>query len=119
MKAGSVRAGRCDALRRIAFALTAAVLASISIAADTDFIVIQKNREFSVKELTVKVGDRVMFVNNDTVTHNVYSDTKGVEFEIELQPPGRTDSVRFSRPGVADVKCAIHPNMKLRVEVKP
>ena len=118
MSAGGDQIGRYPVLRRVAYALAAAVLASAGLAADSGFTVIQKNREFSVRELTVKVGDRVTFVNNDTVTHNVYSDTKGAEFEIELQPPGRTDSVRFSRPGVAEVKCAIHPTMTLRVEVK-
>ena len=98
--------------------LAAAVLASVGIAAASDVTVIQRSREFSLRQLTIDAGDRVTFINNDTVTHNVYSETKGSEFEIELQPPGRTDSVRFSRPGVVEVKCAIHPNMKLRVDVK-
>lgn len=91
----------------------------MGIAADAEFTVIQRNREFSVRQLAIGVGDRVVFINNDTVTHNVYSETKGAEFEIELQPPGRTDSVRFARPGIVQVRCAIHPNMMLRVEVKP
>jgi len=84
-----------------------------------EFTVVQRNREFSVPELEVRVGDQVMFVNGDNVTHNVYSETKGAEFEIELQPPGRSDSVRFSNPGPVDVRCAIHPSMRLRVHVKP
>ena len=99
--------------------VAAVSLASVGIAAAADVTVIQKNQEFSVRQLTIDMADRVTFVNNDTVTHNVYSETKGSEFEIELQPPGRTDSVRFSRPGVVEVRCAIHPNMKLRVDVKP
>jgi len=86
--------------------------------AGADFTVIQRNQEFSVRQLTVKVGDRVTFVNSDTVTHNVYSETRGSEFEIELQPPGRADSVRFSRPGVVEVRCAIHSLMKLHVDVR-
>ena len=101
------------------FALAAVVLASATIAAAADLSIVQKNREFSVRQVTIDTGDRITFVNSDTVTHNVYSETKGAEFEIELQPPGRSDAVRFSRPGVVEVRCAIHPNMRLRVDVKP
>ena len=93
------------------------VAAGIAWAAD--FTVVQQNQQFSVPELQVRVGDRVTFINNDTVTHNVYSETKGMEFEIELQPPGRKDSITFARPGTVEVRCAIHSAMKLRVDVKP
>jgi plastocyanin len=103
---------------RILPVILGAALGSVCAAGAADFTVRQKNREFSVRQLTLKVGDQVTFVNSDTVTHNVYSATKGLEFEIELQLPGRSDTVRFARPGVAEVTCAIHPNMKLRVDVK-
>ena len=97
----------------------AAALFIAGVAWAADFTVAQKNREFSVAELEIRVGDRVTFVNSDSVTHNVYSETKGAEFEIELQPPGRSDTVRFSNPGPVEVRCAIHPTMRLRVNVKP
>ena len=96
-----------------------ALLAAAGLAWAADHTVVQQNQQFSVRDLQVRVGDRVTFVNNDTVTHNVYSETKGLEFEIELQPPGRSDSVTFTRPGTVDVRCAIHSGMKLRVDVKP
>lgn len=98
--------------------LLAALLIATGIAGAADFTVVQRNQEFSVRELEVRVGDRVTFVNGDTVTHNVYSETKGMEFEIELQPPGRKDTVSFARPGTVEVRCAIHSGMKLRVDVK-
>ena len=105
--------------RRKQSALAAMFLASAGVAAAADLSIFQKNREFSVRQVTIDVGERITFVNSDTVTHNVYSETKGSEFEIELQPPGRSDSVRFSRPGIVEIRCAIHPNMRLRVEVRP
>jgi plastocyanin len=105
-----------NANRAVIVALGACV-AAIALAAD--FSVVQKNQAFSVRELEVRVGDRITFVNGDNVTHNVYSETKGLEFEIELQPPGRSDTVTFARPGTVDVRCAIHSAMKLRVDVKP
>jgi plastocyanin len=104
-------------LRKTGFVLVAALAAAGAVSAP-EFTVVQKNLEFSVRHLAIKVGDRVTFVNNDAVTHNVYSDTKGLAFEIELQPPGRADTVQFSRPGLAEVRCAIHPGMRLSVEVR-
>jgi plastocyanin len=83
-----------------------------------DFTIIQKNSTFSVHQITIKVGDRITFVNADSANHNVYSETKGSEFEI-LQRPGRSDAVRFSQPGSVEVQCAIHPDMRLEVQVRP
>jgi plastocyanin len=96
-----------------------ALLAAAGLAWAADFTVVQRSQEFSVRDLEVRVGDRVTFVNGDNVTHNVYSETKGMEFEIELQPPGRSDSITFARPGTLEVRCAIHSGMRLRVDVKP
>ena len=96
-----------------------ALVAAAGIALAADYNVVQRNQEFSVRAIEVRVGDRITFVNGDNVTHNVYSETKGMEFEIELQPPGRSDTVTFARPGTVDVRCAIHSAMKLRVDVKP
>jgi plastocyanin len=81
--------------------------------------VAQKDKNFSVREVALKVNEPLVFINEDSVTHNVYSVTKGMEFEIRTQQPGQTDSIRFSHEGDAEVLCAIHPKMKLRVMVKP
>ena len=106
-------------MERILARLTLGVLLiAASGAGAADVTVIQKNRAFSVQRLAVKVGDQVTFVNQDGVNHNVYSETKGLAFDF-AQPPGRSDTVRFSRPGVAQVQCAIHPVMKLEVQVNP
>jgi plastocyanin len=82
-----------------------------------DITVVQKNKTFSTQQVQVKVGDRIVFMNEDSVTHNVYSLTKGLEFEIKTQEPGKSDAVKFDRPGVAVVECAIHPKMKVNVQV--
>jgi plastocyanin len=103
-------------MRLHAFAIAAGLcLAGSALAAD--LTVTQKDKAFSTKDVQVKVGDRVVFVNEDTVTHNVYSLTKGQEFEIKTQLPGKADAVKFDRPGVALVECAIHPKMKVSVHV--
>jgi plastocyanin len=94
------------------------VVLAAGAAVGADFTVVQKNRAFSAKQLTVKVGDQVVFLNQDDVRHNVYSETKGLEFDL-IQPPGSSNTVRFAQPGTATVQCAIHPVMKLEVRVTP
>ena len=57
-------------------------------------------------------------MNEDNVTHNVYSITQGFEFEIKTQEPGKTDSVRFDREGTGSSWSARStPKMKLNVRV--
>jgi plastocyanin len=82
-----------------------------------DHQVSQKGRQFDPVELRVRAGDRVVFRNDDDVTHNVFSKTVGAEFNVKLQEPGSESPVVMERPGVVDVRCAIHPKMKLRVVV--
>jgi len=78
----------------------------------------QKDRTFSQTEITVKVGDKVVFKNLDEVTHNVFSVTAGMEFDLRRQAPGGSSAVPFDKEGTAEVRCSIHPKMKLIVHVK-
>lgn len=77
----------------------------------------QRDRSFGIAELVVKVGDTVTFINNDIYGHNVYSETKGAEFDIGLQEPGETLDVTFEEAVIAKVRCRIHPRMRLRITV--
>jgi plastocyanin len=80
--------------------------------------VIQKDRLFNQSEITVKAGDKITFKNNDDITHNVFSMTPGMEFDLRRQAPGATSTVPFDKEGVSEVRCSIHPKMKLIVTVK-
>jgi len=82
-------------------------------------IVGQKGKQFSVEKVTVRRGDVVRFMNDDTVTHNVFSKSAVAPFNLKLQPPGSAQDVRFEQPGTAVVRCAIHPMMRLEVTVEP
>lgn len=102
-----------------ALTLCAAICLPISsplLAADHE--VVQKERAFSQSEITVKPGDKVTFRNADEVTHNVFSMTPGMEFDLRRQAPGSTSTVPFDKEGVSEVRCSIHPKMKLLVTVK-
>lgn len=80
--------------------------------------VVQKNKEFSQKDITVKVGDSIAFKNDDDVTHNLFSKSDAKTFEIAKQGPGTKESVTFDKPGDVKIRCAIHPKMKLNVKVE-
>ncbi|NOZ55030.1 MAG: methylamine utilization protein [Gammaproteobacteria bacterium] len=79
-----------------------------------EHIIGQANLQFSVPLKVIKPGDRVTFVNNDSVVHNIISQTAGLQFDLGVFEPGMQKSVSFNQKnGVVDVECTVHPNMKL------
>lgn len=100
----------------LASAALAAVMTAVPASADT-VIVEQSGKKFSQTEITVKKGDTVRFVNKDPYTHNVYSQSRGNAFDVKVQKPGESSDVLLSTPGDVDVRCAIHPSMKLTIHV--
>src|SRR5580658_72517 len=83
-----------------------------------DHLITQKDRAFSEAEISIKRGDSIVFKNADEVTHNVFSVSPGMEFDIRRQAPGGSSKIVFSKEGVAEVRCSIHPKMKLIVTVE-
>lgn len=76
--------------------------------------VVQKN---AVQSLRVSVGDTVSFRNDDPFFHNVFSASKPKEFDLGSYAQGQARKVVFDKEGAVDVECAIHPDMKLHVDV--
>jgi plastocyanin len=77
----------------------------------------QQGRVFGPENVSIKKGDQLTFVNDDTVPHNIISTSKGNEFNLGSQPPGTSTDVTFKEAGDVQVICAIHPRMKLMVKV--
>ena len=77
----------------------------------------QKDKAFSDTEVSIKVGDEIVFVNDDSITHNILSNNAGNTFNLGSQAPGVTVSYAFKNAGEVDVGCGIHPRMKLKVTV--
>ncbi len=96
--------------------------AALTLANGTAFagnhIIEQAGKKFSPETLKIKAGDTITFVNNDTITHNVYSRTDGHRFNIGAQKAGEKKAVSFDKNGLIDIRCAMHPTMKLKVEVE-
>ena len=76
-------------------------------------------KEVEVIELMVKVGDTVKFKNEDSFAHNVLSLSDAKPFDLGSYPKGQTKTVTFDKPGKLEIECAIHPTMKMTIEVAP
>ena len=77
----------------------------------------QQGRVFGPDSVTIKKGDALTFVNDDTIPHNIMSASKGNEFNLGSQAPGMSTDVTFKESGDVQVICAIHPRMKMMVKV--
>jgi plastocyanin len=80
-------------------------------------VIHQQGRVFSSESITVKKGEALTFVNDDSVPHNIMSASKGNEFNLGSQQPGSSTDVTFKETGDVAVICAIHPRMKMAVKV--
>lgn len=80
--------------------------------------ILQKNKAFSQPVIRIHTGDSIVFVNADVVSHNVFSSTEGLKFNLKRQAPATSVSVPFPSRGTAEVRCAFHPGMKLKVIVE-
>ena len=83
-----------------------------------DIEVTQKDKKFSQAKLTLSVGDSVSFKNEDPFSHNIFSLSDTKTFDLGSYPQGQSKKVTFDKPGTVEVECAIHPDMKLTIEVK-
>jgi plastocyanin len=70
---------------------------------------------FSPATVTVGVGDRVTWRNDDSTTHTA---TSGSAWSTGNIAPGSSKSITFTRAGTYDYICAIHPTMTGRVVVR-
>ncbi|MDJ0947115.1 MAG: cupredoxin domain-containing protein [Kiloniellales bacterium] len=82
-------------------------------AAATTHAVNQKGKTFSVRELSVAVGDSVTFVNDDGVKHNIL--IKDLGANSGMQDPGQAFAVTVDKSGKHKVRCGIHPKMKMTI----
>lgn len=105
-------------LLSVALIVLAATGALPTLAAATEHKVTQKGQQFSPQTLKVKVGDEVVFQNDDIGTHNVFSESAANKFDLKAQRPGASTRVSFPAAGRVDVRCAIHPAMRMTIEVE-
>ncbi len=97
---------------------TIAMAVAIGMTYAAERVVYQEDKTFHPEVLQAKVGDTMVFVNNDRFNHNLYSDTPGFKFNIRKQRPGESDSIILEQAGEFEVRCRIHPRMEMKVIVK-
>lgn len=74
-------------------------------------IVDQRHETFIPLVTLIRKGGHVVFTNNDTTMHQVYSFSPIKQFEFEMDEGHRSAPVVFDKPGVASIGCNIHDRM--------
>jgi len=77
----------------------------------------QRGRKFMPDTLNIKPGESVRIENDDHVTHHVYIDQPDMKFDSGEQSVGTDVTLKFDREGHFAVRCAIHPTMRLDINV--
>jgi plastocyanin len=104
-------------MKVFSLAFTLALIGVTFVAAAAERSISQKGRAFSESDVTIKKGDKLLFVNDDSVTHNIMSNSPGNEFNGGAMAPGVSTPITFNDEGQIMVICAIHPRMKMTVNV--
>lgn len=73
-----------------------------------------KNFAFAPATLTIKAGDTVTWINNDSAAHDI----SGSGFKSPIMSNGQGYSFKFTSVGTFDYICGIHPGMKGIIIVK-
>lgn len=94
--------------------LALALLAPLAAAAQPTHVIVQKGRRFTPEQITITRGDSLTFTNEDEFIHQMYSD--GL-FDSDEKNPGEKLVQPFTRAGTFEVRCHIHPKMRLVVRV--
>ena len=104
-------------MRRLAL-LVLAISTGLSVGAlAANQMIHQQGRVFSSESVTLKKGEALTFVNDDTVPHNIMSVSTDNTFDLGSQKPGTATPVSFSVAGDVMVVCAIHPRMHMTIHV--
>lgn len=77
--------------------------------------IILSGLSFSPTALTVSIGTTVTWINNESVTHTVTSDS--TLFDSGNMSKGNTFTYTFNKAGTFAYHCKFHPNMKGTVTV--
>jgi plastocyanin len=74
-------------------------------------IIDQRHETFIPLVVVVRKGGDVVFTNNDTTMHQVYSFSPIKQFQFEIDKGQISKPVHFDKTGVAAIGCNIHDNM--------
>lgn len=81
--------------------------------------VAQHERKFVPDLIAITAGETVVFPNEDSILHNVFSQSPARKFDLGMFKKGDSKEKPFPDPGVVDVYCNIHPEMAATILVLP
>jgi len=90
---------------------------SVSSVQADQVVITEKDLKFSTPIKVIHPGDKVVFLNQDNVAHNIISLTNEFKFDLGVLQAGESKAVTFKEKGVADIQCTIHPGMKMTLFV--
>ena len=93
----------------------AASAAAVKSAAKTHTVIIE-NMAFNPQSLTVKPGDRIVWINKDLFPHTATADAKA--FDSHSIDANATWTLVAGKAGVYTYACAFHPTMKGTLKVQ-
>ena len=105
------------AKRLMALAFLAVASAVPAVAQDSgprEITVTMDNMVFGSVPSGAKVGDTIVWVNNDTVQHTATA--RDGSFDVRLQP-GKTGRTVLSKTGNLAIYCIYHPMMRTTLRV--
>ena len=77
----------------------------------------QKDEAFVPRVVAITKGSTIDFPNTDPFFHNVFSLSKGANFDLGRYPKGESRDRRFPNPGLVKVYCHIHSHMTAAIMV--
>src|ERR1700678_1839212 len=99
----------------VALVVSPLIISASGFAVDVD----QASLKFTPDSVNIKSGESVKFTNKDDVTHNIHVITSdGNSDDKGLQKPGEDITETFAKAGEYQVRCSIHPKMKMTVTVQ-
>lgn len=79
--------------------------------AEGSVAIAMKNIEFQPAEQTVKVGQKVVWTNEEDIQHDA-DGTSGADFDTKLVGKGGTVEFTPDKAGKIEYVCSVHPSMK-------
>jgi plastocyanin len=105
-------------IQRILCAAAPVVALAGNAASAAEHRVTMEGMQYQPAAVVAKVGDTIVFVNDDGANHVVFVPTKGHAVNLGAQKPGSTAVLPLRRAGSFEVECVNHAVMLLKVTVQ-
>ncbi|WP_458094571.1 cupredoxin domain-containing protein [Roseomonas sp. WA12] len=99
-------------------AVAGLLLAALPAAATALVTVVQRDRNFSVPQVSITPGTVVRFTNEDDYPHQISVQGPGIAYDSDLIEAERFTELAFPGAGLFEVRCGVHPRMRMSVKVR-